>query len=114
MIVYHGSIRKFEHFNKEMVVHQNLINDINTIGFWFTSDIISAKPYTIGTKTVIEKSKTEYWEDGEPKVVQFDRPVSGFIYKVYIGEPNLKKYESNSEDSYDLFMRERDKYIVTI
>jgi ADP-Ribosyltransferase in polyvalent proteins len=109
MIVYHGSIRKFEHFNKETVV-QSLSNDINTIGFWFTSDINSAKPYAIGTESVIQKSETEFWEDGEPKVVQFDRPVSGFIYKVYIDEPNLKEYESNSEDSYDLFMRERDKY----
>jgi hypothetical protein len=111
MIIYHGSIRKFEHFNKETVV-QNLSNDINTIGFWFTSDINSAKPYAIGTETVIEKSETEFWEDGEPKVVQSDRPVSGFIYKVYIDEPNLKEYESNTEDSYDLFMRERDKYCV--
>jgi hypothetical protein len=111
MIVYHGSIRKFEHFNKETVV-QNLSNDINTIGFWFTSDINSAKPYAIGTETVIEKSETEFWEDGEPKVVQSDRPVSGFIYKVYIDEPNLKEYDSNTEDSYDLFMRERDKYCV--
>ena len=109
MIVYYGSIRKFDHFNKETVV-QNLSNDINTIGFWFTSDINSAKPYAIGTETVIEKSETEFWEDGEPKVVQSDRPVSGFIYQVYIDEPNLKEYESNTEDSYDLFMRERDKY----
>ena len=111
MIVYYGSIRKFDHFNKETVV-QNLSNDINTIGFWFTSDINSAKPYAIGTETVIEKSETEFWEDGEPKVVQSNRPVSGFIYQVYIDEPNLKKYESHTEDSYDLFMRERDKYCV--
>jgi hypothetical protein len=109
MIVYHGSIKKFEHFNKEKVV-QNLSNDINTIGFWFTSDIHSAKPFTIGTETVIEKSETEFWENGDPKVVQFERPVKGFIYKVYIDEPNLKIYESNTDDSYDLFMRERDKY----
>lgn len=109
MIVYHGSIKKFDHFNKETVV-QNLSNDINTIGIWFTSDIHSAKPFTIGTQTVIEKSETEFWENGEPKVVQFERPVKGFIYKVYIDEPNLKIYESNTEDSYDLFMRERDKY----
>nr|WP_256235572.1 hypothetical protein [Bacillus sp. EB600] len=109
MIVYHGSIRKFEHFAKETVV-QNLRNDINTIGFWFTSDIDSAKPYAIGTETVFQKSETVFWEDGEPKVVQLDRPVKGFIYKVYMDEPNLKEYESKSEDPYDLFMRERDKY----
>jgi hypothetical protein len=110
MIVYHGSIKKFNHFTKKTVV-QNLDNDINTIGFWFTSDIHSAKPYSFGTETVIEKSKTEFWENGEPKVVQFERPVKGFIYKVYIDEPILKIYEkSNTEDSYDLFMRERDKY----
>jgi hypothetical protein len=109
LIVYHGSIKKFEHFNKE-TVFQNLDNDINTIGFWFTSDIHSAKPFTIGTETVIEKSETEFWENGEPKVVQFERPVKGFIYKVYIDEPNLKIYESNTDDSYDLFMRDRDTY----
>ncbi len=109
MIVYHGSIRKFEHFAKETVV-QNLRNDIDTIGFWFTSDIDSAKPYAIGTETVFQKSETEFWEDGEPKVVQLVRPVNGFIYKVYMDEPNLKEYKSNSEDSFDLFMRERDKY----
>lgn len=109
MIIYHGSIKEFEHFNKETVA-QNLSNDINTIGFWFTSDIDSAKPFAIGTETVFQKSETEFWEDGEPKVVQVDRPVNGFIYKVYIDEPNLKEYQSNAEDSYDLFMRERDKY----
>ncbi len=109
MIVYHGSIRKFEHFTKEMVV-QKLNNEIDTIGFWFTSDIESAKPYALGTETVIQKSETEFWEDGEPKVVQVERPVRGFIYKVYMDDPNLKEYESNSEDSYDLFMWERDKY----
>lgn len=109
MIIYHGSIRKFEHFNKETLV-QNLPNDIDTIGFWFTSDPHSAKPHAIGTETVFQKSETEFWEDGEPKVVQIDRPANGFIYKVYIDEPNLKEYQSDSEDSYDLFMNERDKY----
>jgi hypothetical protein len=42
--------------------------------------------------------------------MQFDRPVNGFIYKVYMDEPNLKEYESNFEDSYNLLMRERDQY----
>jgi hypothetical protein len=109
MIVYHGSISNFQSFNKEIVV-QNLSNDINTIGFWFTSDINSAKPFAIGSETVIEESKSEFWENGEPKVIQYERPVSGYIYKVYIDEPNLKIYESTNEESYDLFMRERDVY----
>ncbi|TWE08202.1 hypothetical protein FB550_101217 [Neobacillus bataviensis] len=104
MIVYHGSIKKFEHFNKETVV-QKLSNDIDTIGFWFTSDIHSAKPFAIGTETVIEKSETEFWEDGEPKIVQIEKPVRGFIYRVFIDEPNLKEYQS-----YDLFMSERHIY----
>lgn len=104
MIVYHGSIRKLEEFTKETVV-QNLSNGIDTIGFWFTSEVNAAKPFAIGTETVIEKSETEFWEDGEPKVVQYDRPVRGFIYKIYMDEPNLKEYES-----YDLFMQDRDKY----
>ena len=109
MIVYHGSIKKFNHFNKETVV-QKLNNDIDTIGFWFTSDIASAKPFAIGTETVIQKSETEFWEDGTPKVVQVKKPVRGFIYKVFMDEPNLKEYQSDSEDSYGLFMRERDQY----
>ncbi|MFC4802054.1 hypothetical protein ACFPA1_22350 [Neobacillus sp. GCM10023253] len=109
MIVYHGSIRKFNHFNKETVV-QKLNNDIDTIGFWFTSDSASAKPFPIGTENVIQKSETEFWEDGTPKVVQVEKPVRGFIYKVFMDEPNLKEYQSDSEDSYDLFMRERDQY----
>ncbi|MCM3727024.1 hypothetical protein M3226_15165 [Neobacillus cucumis] len=104
MIVYHGSIKKFEHFNKEAVV-QKWSNDIDTIGFWFTSDIHSAKPFAIGTETVIEKSETEFWDDGEPKIVQIEKPVRGFIYRVFIDEPTLKEYES-----YDLFMSERDIY----
>jgi hypothetical protein len=109
MIVYHGSIRNFQHFNKETVV-QNLPNAINTIGFWFTSDIISAKPFAIGSETVIEKSKSEFWENGESKVLQYERLVNGYIYKVYINEPNLKIYESTTEESFDLFMRDRDIY----
>ncbi|PLS07088.1 hypothetical protein [Neobacillus cucumis] len=104
MIVYHGSIKKLDYLSKETVVQQ-LPNDIDTIGIWFTSDIKSAKPFAIGTETVIEKSKTEFWDDDQPKVVQYERMVRGFIYRVYIDEPNLKEYES-----YDLFMSERDKY----
>ena len=112
MIGYHGSIRKFEHFTNEEVNAQDFSNDINTIGFWFTSGIDSMKPHALGTETVFEKSETEFWDDGEPKVVQYNKIVSGFIYKVYIDAPNLKEYESNTEDSYDLFMRERDNYCV--
>jgi len=102
-------MEKYEYFNKEKI-SQNLNNDIGTIGFWLTSDINFAKPYAIGTETVVEKSKTEFWEDGEPHVVQFDRPVIGFIYKVYINEPHLKIYESKTDDPIDLFMSDRDKY----
>lgn len=104
MIMYHGSIKEFDQFNKEMVV-QNFNNDINTIGFWFTSDIQSAKPYAIGTETVFQKSETEFWEDGEPKLVEIDREVNGYIYKVYMDDPNLKEYFS-----YDMFMNDRDRY----
>lgn len=107
MIVYLGSAHKFEQFKN---VVQNLTYEINTIGFWFTTDSHSAIPYAKGTETVFQKSETDFWEDGEPKVVQIERPVNGFIYKVYLDEPNLKEYESNSEDSFDLFMRERDQY----
>ncbi len=89
MIVYYGSVKKFNQFNKENVV-QNFCNEINTIGIWFTSDINSAKPFAIGTDTVIEKSENEFWEDVEPKVVQLERLVRGYIYKVYIDEPILK------------------------
>lgn len=109
MIVYHGSIKKFDRFDKKTVV-QNLNYGIDTIGIWFTSDFNSAKSFAYGTELVIEKSKTEFWDDGLPKVVQFDRPVSGYIYKVYIGDPNLKEYHSDSQDSFELFMRERDNY----
>lgn len=109
MIVYFGSIQKFEQFKKENIV-QNVSYELDSIGFWLTSDIHSALPFAKGTETVFQKSETEFWEDGEPKVVQMDRLVNGFIYKVYIDEPNLKVYESNAEDPFDLFMRERDKY----
>ncbi|MFZ7942582.1 hypothetical protein [Neobacillus sp. 19] len=60
MIVYHGSIRKFNHFNKGTAV-QKLNNDIDTIGFWFTSDIASAKPFAVGTVNVIQKSEREFY-----------------------------------------------------
>jgi hypothetical protein len=109
MIVYLGSIHRFEQFNKENVV-QNFSYDLNTIGFWFTSNISTAKPYATGTETVFQKSETDFWEDGEPKVVQIEKLIKGFIYKVYMDEPNLKEYETHSEDSFDLFMRERDLY----
>lgn len=109
MILYHGSIRYFQNFNEDTVV-QNLSHDINTIGFWFTSDHNTARPFAFGYETVIEESKSEFWENGEPKVIQYERPVSGFIYKVYIDDPNLKIYESNTEESFDMFMNERDVY----
>ncbi len=104
MIVYHGSVKKFDHFDREMVV-QKLPNGIDTVGIWFTFEIHSAKPFAFGTETVIEKSQTEFWEDGEPKVVQYDKPVRGYVYKVYMDEPNLKEF-----GSFDLFMEARDKY----
>lgn len=59
MIVYHGSIKNFQNFTKETVV-QNLGNDINTIGFWFTSDIHTAKPFAIGSETVIENQRASF------------------------------------------------------
>lgn len=105
MIVYHGSIRKFHQFDKDTDVQKKLPNDIETIGTWCTSDIHSAKPFAIGSETVIEKSETEFWDDGEPKVIQYDKPVHGYVYKVFIDEPTLKEY-----DSYDLFMEVRDQY----
>lgn len=104
MNFYHGSIKKFDYFTQESVV-QNLPNGIDTMGLWFTADIHSAKPFAIGTETIIQKSATEFWDDGEPKVMQLERPVRGYIYKVYMFDPNLKEYES-----YDLFMEERDRY----
>ncbi|MED4226421.1 hypothetical protein [Neobacillus cucumis] len=104
MIVYHGSIKKFDHFKKEALV-QNLPDHIDTIGIWLTADIDSARPFAIGTETIIEKSKTEFWDDGEPKVVQIEKPVQGFIYRVYMDEQNLKEYAN-----YELFMIDRDKY----
>lgn len=109
MIAYFGTMNKIEDFISEVKV-QNVNNVIGTIGFWLTSDIHFAKPYAIGKETVFQKSETEFWEDGEPKVIQVDKPVTGFIYKVFIDEPNLKIYDSNTVDSYDLFMNDRDKY----
>jgi len=109
MIAYFGTMNKVEDFTSE-VKTQNVDNVIGTIGYWLTSDIHSAKPYAIGTETVYQKSETEFWEDGKPKVIQVDKPVTGFIYKIFIDEPNLKLYDSNNNDSYDLFMNDRDKY----
>ncbi|ADU29442.1 hypothetical protein [Evansella cellulosilytica] len=109
MIVYFGAMREFEHDNKESLV-QNEINNIGTIGVWFTSDINSAKAYAIGTEKVFEQSDTEFWEDGEPKVIEVERQVMGFIYKAYIHEPQLKIYESNTFDNYELFMNDRDVF----
>jgi hypothetical protein len=109
MIAYFGTLNKIEDFTSEEKV-QNINNVIGTIGFWLTSDIHSAKPYAIGTETVYQKSETEFWEDGAPKVIQVEKTVTGFIYKIFIDEPNLKIYDSNTGDSYELFMNERDKY----
>ncbi|WP_077212864.1 hypothetical protein [Bacillus dakarensis] len=107
MIIFHGSLKRFDHFSKDVMV-QNFNNDIDTIGYWFTSVIEAAKPFAFGTEMVHEKSETEFWDDGEPKVLQVEREVHGFIYKVYLDEADLKVY--NAEDSYDAFMRERDKF----
>ncbi|MCL7748809.1 hypothetical protein [Halalkalibacter alkaliphilus] len=109
MIAYFGTMNKIEDFTSEAKV-QNVNNVIGTIGFWLTTDIHSAKPYATGTETVYQKSETEFWEDGAPKVIQVERRVTGFIYKIFIDEPNLKIYDSNTVDSYELFMNERDKY----
>ncbi|WP_264737553.1 hypothetical protein [Cytobacillus firmus] len=104
LIVYHGSIRKFDHFHKEQAM-QKAMKEFDTLGIWFSSDFESAKSFAFGTETVIEKSDTEFWEDGLPKVVEYDKSVLGFIYKVYIDEPILKDY-----DSFEHFMNERDTY----
>ncbi|WP_312886286.1 hypothetical protein [Bacillus sp. NTK034] len=104
LIVYHGSTRKFDHFHKEQAI-QKTMKEFDTLGIWFSSDIESAKPFAVGTETVIETSETELWEDGVPKVIQYDKPVRGFVYKVYIDEPILKDY-----DSFEHFMNERDPY----
>ncbi|MCM3586584.1 hypothetical protein M3182_12665 [Mesobacillus maritimus] len=105
MIVFHGSTRRIDQFTSDMITQQPLPNDIDSIGYWFTSDIEAAKPFAIGTMTSYEKSASEFWEDGEPKVVQIERPVTGYIYKVYIDDPKMKVYET-----YEMFMAERDRY----
>ncbi|MDT8862082.1 hypothetical protein N0O92_17875 [Alkalihalobacillus sp. MEB130] len=109
MIAYFGTMYKIEDFTSEGNV-QNANNVIGTIGLWLTSDIQSAKPYAIGTETVYQKSETDFWEDGKPKVIQVERRVTGYIYKLFLDEPNLKIYDSNNGDSYELFMNDRDKY----
>lgn len=109
MIAYFGTMNEVEDFTSEEKI-QNVDNVIGTIGFWLTSDIQSAKPYAIGTETVFQKSETEFWEDGKPVVIQVEKPVAGFIYKLFLDEPNLKIYDSNTMDSFDLFMNDRDKY----
>jgi len=110
MIGYLGSINKIDNFNGNINIVQNVSDNIDSIGFWLTSDINSSKPFAIGTEKIFKKSNTEFWDDGEPKVVQVEHPVQGFIYKIYIDEPILKNYGSTTEDSYNLFMIERDEY----
>jgi len=111
MILYYGSIRKFNHFHEANLTQPLYKDDIDTIGFCFTSDIQSAKLYAVGTETVIEKSQTAFWEDGEPKMVQIEKTVTGYIYKVFIDEPTLKEYEANrGQNSYELFLEERDVF----
>lgn len=104
MIVFHGSIKKLDHFQIKPASEKS-IQEFDTLGIWCTSDIESARPFATGTESVWEKSDTEFWEDGTPKVIQYDKAIRGFIYKVYMDEPNLKEY-----DSYELFMNERDPY----
>ncbi|KAF0818243.1 hypothetical protein KIS4809_3045 [Bacillus sp. ZZV12-4809] len=104
MIVYYGSIKKLDRFQIEPA-GQTSIQEFDTLGIWCTSDLESARPFATGTESVCEKSDTEFWEDGTPKVVQYDKAIRGFIYKVYMDEPSLKEY-----DSYELFMNERDPY----
>ncbi|MCM3708404.1 MULTISPECIES: hypothetical protein [Cytobacillus] len=104
MIVFHGSTKKLEHFQIKPA-SQISIQEFDTLGIWCTSNFKSAQSFAIGTETVCEKSETEFWEDGTPKVVQYDKAICGFIYKVYIDEPSIKEYES-----YELFMDERDPY----
>ncbi|PAE26069.1 hypothetical protein CHI10_04420 [Bacillus sp. 7894-2] len=104
MILYHGSIKKLEYFQKEMSV-QKTMKEFDTLGIWCTSNFESAQSFAIGTETVCEKSDTEFWEDGTPKVVQYDKQIRGYVYKIYIDEPNLKEF-----DSFEQFMNERDPF----
>ncbi|WP_226618002.1 hypothetical protein [Cytobacillus firmus] len=104
LIVFYGSIKKLDHFQKEQA-GQCKMEELDTLGIWCTSDFESAKSFAIGTETVCEISETDFWEDGTPKVVQYDKLIHGFVYKVYIDEPNLREF-----DSYDQFMNERDPF----
>ncbi|MBU9712282.1 hypothetical protein [Evansella tamaricis] len=109
MIIYFGVMKELIYGKKESVIQQ-VPSDIGSIGFWFTSDVVSAKPYAIGKETVLEKSKTEFWEDGEPKVIQVDKTLVGYVYRVYINEQHLKIYESDTVNAHELFMEDRDNY----
>ncbi|MCD8501880.1 MAG: hypothetical protein LRY71_09655 [Bacillaceae bacterium] len=110
MIVYFGVLKKVEDFSSEIKI-QNDDSVVSTIGHWLTSDLFAAKPYAIGTETVLQKSETDFWDDGEPKVIQVDKPVYGVIYKLFLDEPNLKVYDSTTVDSYGLFMNDRDNFL---
>ncbi|WP_235848969.1 hypothetical protein [Litchfieldia alkalitelluris] len=111
IIAYFGAMKKIDEFHKELAVQNKSINEnIASIGFWLTSDIVAAKPYAVGTEMIAVNSETDFWEDGEPKVIHIEKPVIGYIYKVYMHEPHLKIYGSGHDTAFEAFMKERDNY----
>jgi hypothetical protein len=89
--LYHGSSIKFENFSLD-VKNRRTYNETNSLGIWLSDDSSLCNYFAIKHYTKLVTSKTEFEEDGDPKVLLKDRFQVGGIYEVQTESLNLKEY----------------------
>ena len=89
--LFHGSPVKFENFSLD-VKNRRTPNETNSLGIWLSNDTTMCNTFAIKRYSKWITSKTDFWEDGEPKVFLKDRFQVGGIYEVHTESLNLKEY----------------------
>lgn len=94
--LYHGSPILFNQFSLNVKTRRTE-NETNSLGIWFSDDYNVCKNFAIKYYTKRVPSKTEFWEDGKPKIYLKDRFQVGWIYEVQHQTLNLKEYNINDD-----------------
>lgn len=90
-VLYHGSPNIFSNFSLD-ISERNTKNETNSLGIWLSNNIDLAKNFAIKYFLKYEESKTDFWENGSPKVFGKNTYEIGGIYEVDIKDIVLKEY----------------------
>lgn len=90
-IFYHGSPKLFSNFSLE-VKERCTKNETNDLGIWLSNSYDLCKRFTLNSSTDLVASKTDFWDNGNPKLFFETSFEYGGIYTVETTGLKLKEY----------------------